>query len=65
MLDAEPLLEGGEVERWADRPVTKFERRGVAEGRPIADFRYRRPLVVNPAGSNRHSCWVEPSLALG
>ncbi|HSV41728.1 MAG TPA: tRNA (guanosine(46)-N7)-methyltransferase TrmB [Nocardioidaceae bacterium] len=44
VLDAEPALEGGRVDRWAERPVTKFERRGVAEGRPIADYRYsRRP----------------------
>jgi tRNA (guanine-N7-)-methyltransferase len=41
-LDGEPLLEGGEVERWAERPMTKFERRGLAEGRPIADFCYHR-----------------------
>lgn len=42
VLDAEPLLEGGPTERWADRPVTKFERRGVEEGRSIVDFCYRR-----------------------
>lgn len=42
VLDAEPLLDGGPVERWAARPVTKFERRGIAEGRPITDFCYRR-----------------------
>jgi tRNA (guanine-N7-)-methyltransferase len=41
-LGAEPLLEGGPTPRWAERPVTKFERRGLAEGRPIADFRYTR-----------------------
>ncbi len=45
VLDAEPLLEGGEVERWAERPMTKFERRGLAEGRPVADFRYTRTPV--------------------
>jgi tRNA (guanine-N7-)-methyltransferase len=44
VLDGEPLLEGGEVDRWPERPMTKFERRGLAEGRPVADFRYtRRP----------------------
>jgi len=43
VLDGEPDLEGGPVDRWAERPVTKFERRGVAEGRPIVDFRYTRP----------------------
>ena len=42
VLGAEPQLEGGPTERWADRPETKFERRGVAEGRPIQDFTYRR-----------------------
>jgi len=42
VLDAEPALEGGPVERWADRPVTKFERKGLAVEREIADLRYRR-----------------------
>lgn len=42
VLDAEPLLEGGPTSRWEERPVTKFERRGIAEGRPIQDFHYRR-----------------------
>ncbi|GEB11810.1 tRNA (guanosine(46)-N7)-methyltransferase TrmB [Pimelobacter simplex] len=42
VLDAEPLLEGGVVERWADRPVTKFERKGLAKDRVITDLAYRR-----------------------
>ena len=42
VLDAEPLLSGGPVERWAERPVTKFERKGVAVGGGIRDFAYRR-----------------------
>ena len=42
VLDAEPALEGGVVERWSDRPVTKFERKGVAAGRRITDLAYRR-----------------------
>lgn len=42
VLDAEPLLDGGPVERWAERPVTRFERRGVKEDRAITDFAYRR-----------------------
>ena len=42
VLDAEPLLEGGPVERWAERPLTRFERRGIKEGRAITDFAYRR-----------------------
>ena len=37
-----PELEGGRVERWAERPVTKFERRGAAAGRAITDLAYRR-----------------------
>jgi tRNA (guanine-N7-)-methyltransferase len=42
VLDAEPLLSGGVVERWAERPVTKFERKGLAVGREITDLRYVR-----------------------
>lgn len=30
------------VDRWAERPVTRFERKGTAAGRGIADLRYRR-----------------------
>ncbi len=47
VLDAEPGLAGGPVERWVDRPVTKFERKGIAAGRPIVDLAYRR---VDSAG---------------
>ena len=42
VLDAEPALEGGRVERWAERPVTKFERKGIEAGREITDLAYRR-----------------------
>ncbi|MET0838309.1 MAG: tRNA (guanosine(46)-N7)-methyltransferase TrmB [Marmoricola sp.] len=42
VLDAAPGLTGGPVERWADRPVTKFERKGLAVGRDITDLAYRR-----------------------
>jgi tRNA (guanine-N7-)-methyltransferase len=42
VLDAEPTLEGGAVERWAARPVTKFERKGLAADRVITDLAYRR-----------------------
>ena len=42
VLDAEPALEGGVVERWAERPVTKFERKGLEVGREITDLLYRR-----------------------
>jgi len=42
VLDAEPALQGGVVERWAERPVTKFERKGLEVGREITDLLYRR-----------------------
>ena len=41
VLDAEPGLEGGPTERWAARPMTKFERKGIAAGRTITDLTYR------------------------
>ena len=46
VLDATPGLTGGPVERWADRPVTKFERKGVEAGRPITDLRYVRDATA-------------------
>ena len=42
VLDAEPLLEGGVVPRWPDRPVTRFERRGLDAGHRVTDLGYRR-----------------------
>jgi tRNA (guanine-N7-)-methyltransferase len=42
VLDAEPSLSGGVVARWEDRPVTKFERKGIAAGRTITDLCYAR-----------------------
>jgi tRNA (guanine-N7-)-methyltransferase len=42
VLDAEPALSGGRVERWSERPVTKFERKGVEAGRAIVDLAYTR-----------------------
>lgn len=42
VLDAEPQLAGGVVERWSERPVTKFERKGLAAGREITDLTYVR-----------------------
>lgn len=42
VLDGEPMLAGGVVERWSDRPFTKFERKGVEAGRAIVDLAYRR-----------------------
>jgi tRNA (guanine-N7-)-methyltransferase len=41
-LDGEPRLAGGPVERWPERPVTKFERKGLAVGRTITDLAYVR-----------------------
>ncbi|MGN6160576.1 MAG: tRNA (guanine(46)-N(7))-methyltransferase TrmB [Marmoricola sp.] len=35
-------FEGGRVPRWDDRPSTRFERRGIAAGRDLHDFTYRR-----------------------
>ena len=48
VLDAEPLLRGGVVERWQERPVTRFERKGIAAGRPITDLCYQRSGAVTP-----------------
>ncbi len=42
VLAENPSLEGGQVERWDERPLTRFERRGLREGRPVADFCFRR-----------------------
>ncbi|HEX3824177.1 MAG TPA: tRNA (guanosine(46)-N7)-methyltransferase TrmB [Mycobacteriales bacterium] len=42
VLDAEPTLRGGITDRYADRPLTRFERRGIAAGRPITDLTYLR-----------------------
>lgn len=38
----EPRLSGGLLERADDRPETRFERRGRAEGRVATDLRYER-----------------------
>ncbi len=54
VLDAEPALAGGEVERWSERPVTRFERKGRAAGRPVVDLAYRRvDDPVSPAAGRR------------
>jgi len=42
VLDAEPLLSGGVVDRWQERPLTKFERKGLTAQRTITDLLYRR-----------------------
>ncbi len=41
VLDAHPAFVAESEDR-ADRPVTRFERRGLAEGRAITDLVYRR-----------------------
>lgn len=42
VLDAEPALEGGPVPRWEERPMTRFERKGLDAGRAITDLAYTR-----------------------
>ncbi len=42
VLDAEPAFTGGVVPRWNERPVTKFERKGIDAGRQITDVCYLR-----------------------
>lgn len=42
VLDAEPQLAGGVVDRWDERPLTRFERKGLAADRTITDLAYRR-----------------------
>lgn len=42
VLATEPGLAGGVVERWVERPVTKFERKGLEAGRTITDLRFTR-----------------------
>ena len=48
VLDAEPTLEGGRLDRWSERPLTRFERKGLEVGRDIADFCYRRSVDDQP-----------------
>jgi tRNA (guanine-N7-)-methyltransferase len=45
VLGAEPLLENvydGPAPRWAERPLTRFERRGLEAGRTVTDLTFRR-----------------------
>lgn len=46
VMDAQPRLErayeGSSAERFPGRPMTRFERRAVREGRSVQDFTYRR-----------------------
>ena len=55
-LADEPMLENvydGPAPRWDDRPVTRFERRGIRAGQPIADLAFRR--------ADGFSCHFRPS----
>lgn len=48
VLTAEPLLVNdvdGYAPRPADRPLTRFERRGLARGHPVVDLVFRRRLT--------------------
>jgi tRNA (guanine-N7-)-methyltransferase len=52
VLDAEPLLvsdHDGPAPRWEERPLTRFERRGLSAGRPITDLTYRRGRATRGA----------------
>lgn len=40
VLGADPALSGGVVQRPAQRPITKFEQRALAAGRPVTDLIY-------------------------
>lgn len=42
VLDAEPLFAGGTIPRPADRPLTRFESRGLRLGHAVTDFEYLR-----------------------
>ena len=52
VLDTEASLTGGVVERWADRPLTRFERKGIAAEREITDLAYQRQ---EPGRTSPHS----------
>lgn len=42
--DAEPRLAGGVIARPESRPLTRFEQRGIDEGRPARDMLYTRTI---------------------
>mgnify|MGYP006174960093 CR=1 FL=1 len=58
VLDAEPTLEGGRAERWAERPLTRFERKGLTDRavqiRVATDDRGRQ-IHLAEFGSTRRS----------
>jgi tRNA (guanine-N7-)-methyltransferase len=42
VMSAEPLFSGGAIPRPADRPLTRFESRGLRLGHEVTDFEYIR-----------------------
>lgn len=42
VCQSEDRLDGGVIDRPIERPVTRFEQRGLDEGRPPTDLKYRR-----------------------
>lgn len=49
VCDDHPELVGGVIERPGWRPVTRYERKGLAAGHTVTDLLYRRPTP---------SCWL-------
>ena len=47
-LDATPALHGGPAPRPNLRPITPFEAKALAEGRPITDLAYRKGTAGQP-----------------
>jgi tRNA (guanine-N7-)-methyltransferase len=51
VLAAEPTLQGGVTQRYAARPLTRFERKGIRAGRPVMDLTFTRstdPVSFGP-----------------
>ena len=42
VCEANPSLDGGPIPRPVDRPLTRYEHKGIEAGRAVVDFRYRR-----------------------
>jgi tRNA (guanine-N7-)-methyltransferase len=45
-FDSDPRWTGGAIPRPEDRPVTRYERRALREGRTVTDLRYRLRQLV-------------------
>ena len=65
VLDAEPRLKGGRVERWEERPLTRFERKGPREDRDIG-LAYTRGLPVRRRRRRVriHRAWSSPAVTM-